>query len=453
MLPGIPGVSADTYALFVSKLTVYKNSGGTFKKISQKKLMTLNREDEKEDGNRYYDHIRFPNITTADVNCDGYEEIVVAGYYNEVKEEKTYGFLANSDTDASNMGYAVYYSENDAITNVQKIAMSSYTAGGTNNNGVKPKPAMTGVAINGRGTPEQVFIAGALYEVQENGGLNLLCDTTREKNSSARWWWYYQDAIAGNFDHNTEGREQVIALAAERQNGTKNARKFDLFTDVFYGEDFGSGTLSVAGKYTATAEKDEYSKLCHAVDLAWDNYEMLSAEAALRGEVIACRLRHLIYETTTIRKAEYLTSAGVMQGISVIEKDGILEITLPCLLPKKSKKHSCEYLTDPIYYTLSKYAQTHTLPKFRHCVVCFSHIYSRELSPNRVRDYDNLELKQLLDAIATFVMEDDTGLLCDAYNTTDIGDSDCTRVSVMDKERFQGWLSDRENRLRSISDL
>ena len=30
-----------------------------------------------------------------------------------------------------------------------------------------------------------------------------------------------------------------------------------------------------------------------------DNYEMLSTEAALRGEVIACRLRHLIYETTT----------------------------------------------------------------------------------------------------------------------------------------------------------
>lgn len=46
-----------------------------------------------------------------------------------------------------------------------------------------------------------------------------------------------------------------------------------------------------------------------------------------------------------------------------------------------------------------------------------------------------------------------TGLLCDAYNTTEIGDGDCTRVSVMDKERFQGWLSDRENRLRSISDL
>ena len=37
-----------------------------------------------------------------------------------------------------------------------------------------------------------------------------------------------------------------------------------------------------------------------------DNYEMLSTEAALRGEVIACRLRHLIYETTSIKKPEYL---------------------------------------------------------------------------------------------------------------------------------------------------
>ena len=45
--------------------------------------------------------------------------------------------------------------------------------------------------------------------------------------------------------------------------------------------------------------------------------------------------------------------------------------------------------------------------------MCIRDSYSRELSPNRVRDYDNLELKQLLDVIATFVMEDDTGLLCD----------------------------------------
>ena len=33
-----------------------------------------------------------------------------------------------------------------------------------------------------------------------------------------------------------------------------------------------------------------------------DNYETLSTDAALRAERIACRLRHLIYSSTTIRK-------------------------------------------------------------------------------------------------------------------------------------------------------
>lgn len=43
-----------------------------------------------------------------------------------------------------------------------------------------------------------------------------------------------------------------------------------------------------------------------------DNYETLSIDAALRAERIACRLRHLIYSSTTIRKGDYqiLTSTG-----------------------------------------------------------------------------------------------------------------------------------------------
>ena len=264
-------LSSDSFRKAVSKLSVYKAKSGNLKRIDQKSLMTLNREDEQKDGSRYYDHIRYGNLAAGDINGDGWQEIIIAGYFREVREEKQKGFIWDKKTDGNNMGFAVYYGQNNSITNVQKTSMSGYTANGTNDLGVKPKPAMTSVAINGRGTPKQVWIAGGLYEVQQNGALNLLCDTTRERNSSAKWWWY-QDVIAGNFDHNTEGREQVIALAAERQKsvGQPNARKFDLFTDVFYGENFGSGTLSVAGKYTATAEKDEYSKLCHDADLAWD---------------------------------------------------------------------------------------------------------------------------------------------------------------------------------------
>lgn len=184
-----------------------------------------------------------------------------------------------------------------------------------------------------------------------------------------------------------------------------------------------------------------------------ENYNMMTYDAALRSELIACRMRHLVYQSTDMKKQEYLSSAGVVQGIRIEEKDGVFEINLPCLLPKRKKRQSTEFLIDPLYFTLSQYSDSHILPKFKQCVVCFSHIYAEDVSGRNVRDYDNLELKQLLDVIATFIMEDDSGLLIDAYNTTEIGIADCTRISVMDKNRFSQWLSIRENSLKTISDF
>ncbi len=58
-----------------------------------------------------------------------------------------------------------------------------------------------------------------------------------------------------------------------------------------------------------------------------DNYEMLSTDAALRSELITCRMRHLIYSSTALKKAKYLTTAGIVQGISINCQDGLLEIT------------------------------------------------------------------------------------------------------------------------------
>lgn len=184
-----------------------------------------------------------------------------------------------------------------------------------------------------------------------------------------------------------------------------------------------------------------------------ENYTMLATDAALRCELITCRLRHLIYLTTELKKQEYLASAGVVQGIRIEEKDGIFEVTLPCLMPKRKRRQSTEFLIDPLYFTISQYSDSHPMPKFKHCVVCFSHVYSADRFERCVRDYDNLELKQLLDVISTFIMEDDTGLLIDAYNTTEIGETDCTRISVMDKNRFSGWLKEREKNLKTISDF
>ena len=184
-----------------------------------------------------------------------------------------------------------------------------------------------------------------------------------------------------------------------------------------------------------------------------DNYETLSTDAALRAERIACRLRHLIYSSTTIRKGDYLRSASTMHGISIAYESGVLEVTLPTLLPKRRQRQSDEFLLDPLYFALEQYAKEHSMPHYRDCVVCFAQVYDRILPPKRVRDFDNLDEKHLLDLISAFVMTDDTGLLCDAYNTAELGDQDCTRIYVMDKRQFPVWLAEHKSELKTISNF
>ena len=159
-------------------------------------------------------------------------------------------------------------------------------------------------------------------------------------------------------------------------------------------------------------------------------------------------MRHLLYASTNVKKSEYLTSAAAMQGIDIQQRGGIFEITLPCLLPKRRQSQSTEYLIDPLTAALEQYVKSHTVRRFRRCVVCFSHTYCRDLPERRVRDYDNLEIKQYLDAVGAWLLIDDGGLFCDVYHTTELGETDCTRMFIMDMPRFPTWLAERGVRLQ-----
>nr|WP_300809489.1 DUF6100 family protein [uncultured Acetatifactor sp.] len=184
-----------------------------------------------------------------------------------------------------------------------------------------------------------------------------------------------------------------------------------------------------------------------------ENYETMSTEAALRAEGIACQLRNLLYASTGVPRAEYLVKAAEAHGIEVAYEEGIFRVALPRLLPKKKMRQSGIFLLDPLHAALGQYGEENPLPRFRGCVVCVSHVYDHELPDWRIRDYDNQQQKQILDVIALYVMADDSGLLCDAYNTTELGDKDGTNVYIMEKNRFAGWLADREKQVKSISDF
>lgn len=173
-------------------------------------------------------------------------------------------------------------------------------------------------------------------------------------------------------------------------------------------------------------------------------YEAQSVEAAQRAEWIALRLRELVYMTTNIRKRDYLSCVAETMEIKIEDHEGIYEITLPGLMPKRKSRKGTAYLIDPLYAALNEFIREHHTACLVHCTVCFVLVYDRALSERRIRDYDNLELKEVLDAVASCLMVNDGGLLCDAYQTTELGDADCTRIFIMDTERYPEWYARRK---------
>lgn len=175
-----------------------------------------------------------------------------------------------------------------------------------------------------------------------------------------------------------------------------------------------------------------------------ENYEELSTQAALSAEKIACHLRSLIFATTHVPKTEYLVQASYAHDIEILEDDGILQITLPCLLPRKRSRQSALFLGGPLHTALKEYKECHPLVRFRDCTLCFFHVYGSDLPIRRLPDYDNMQQKQILDIIALHTMTDDGSIFCDVFNATEPGERTCTKVYIMEKKRFPAWYSQHE---------
>ena len=171
--------------------------------------------------------------------------------------------------------------------------------------------------------------------------------------------------------------------------------------------------------------------------------------AALLSERSTAQLRNFLFTVCGGMPLDYYLQAAEMQGIRVDMTDGILSVRLPALLPKKTRTEGFKFLQSALHAVLKQYAGQQNLPHFHECTVCVEHIYDRCLPVKAVRDYDNLEMKEVLDIIALYCMTDDTGALCNQFQTTRFADSSCTIISIMQKEKFSAWL-DMKNPAKSV---
>ena len=170
---------------------------------------------------------------------------------------------------------------------------------------------------------------------------------------------------------------------------------------------------------------------------------------ALLSERSTAQLRNFLFTSCGGMPQDYYLQTAKMQGIRINVEDDILSVRLPALLPKKTRTEGFKFLQPALHAALKQHAEQTGLPHFRECTVCIEHVYDRFLPVKAVRDYDNLEMKEVLDIIVLYCMTDDTGALCDQFQTTRFADSSCTIISVMQKEKFSAWL-DMKNPAKSV---
>lgn len=171
-----------------------------------------------------------------------------------------------------------------------------------------------------------------------------------------------------------------------------------------------------------------------------NNYETLAINTALLSEKTTCNIRKLIYTTTNLTPNNYLKEALMELDIKIVFKDDIYEIEVPTLLMKKGKDQSSDYVASPLARCLDNFVEENELRFGENLVVCFNQIYDENSPLRRVRDYDNIDLKRILDIVAIYFLDDDSGYYIDMFNTTTFGEKDMTKISIMDKKYFENWL-------------
>ena len=189
----------------------------------------------------------------------------------------------------------------------------------------------------------------------------------------------------------------------------------------------------------------------HEVDTAkllryLDKFERLIAdenysELEYIAECFMCALRDIMANVKQESKKEILIKCADSMGITIQKKDDVLEVTLPMILPTKAKSKA-EYLFEPLFFAMESFSKTESLFMKEKAMMCIEFIYDKNNKNTPRGDHDNKEVKQVIDAISSFVVPDDSDNYLGLCQISSEGDYNHTKVYVMPERCFGAFFSD-----------
>lgn len=168
-------------------------------------------------------------------------------------------------------------------------------------------------------------------------------------------------------------------------------------------------------------------------------------EVEYTAECLMCALRDIMATVKQKSRKETLIHCADAMGVTVEKKDDILEVTLPMILPTKSKTKA-GYLFEPIFFAMEKASEKESFFINEKAMMCIEFIYDKNNKNIPRGDHDNKEVKQVIDAISAFVVPDDSDEYLSLCQISSEGEDNHTKVYVMPERCFNDFFSDRVNK-------
>lgn len=161
-----------------------------------------------------------------------------------------------------------------------------------------------------------------------------------------------------------------------------------------------------------------------------ENFESIGLEMAMKAEAIACSTRNIVSVYPAGIRKKVLQTAVDSQGIQVNRTNTGFEIIMPGLMPKRSGRNNAAFIIEPLCFALEEFTKERFIERYDHAMIWFIYEYGEDTPARHIRDYDNLEAKEVLDVVNTFFLIDDSGEHCELHYSTRRGLRDCTRIII-----------------------
>ncbi len=170
------------------------------------------------------------------------------------------------------------------------------------------------------------------------------------------------------------------------------------------------------------------------------------------AETSAVRLRHLTALPGSPDKDQFYAAIMDTLRIEIRECPDWIRITVPAILPMRSRNYANEFLVAPLREALAAHLREHPRKRFRDCAVCVVHQYDESLGLPLYREDDGIEMKRIMDVIEIMLLTNDSGLLCTVLHCVELGPADEMRIYLMTPEVLPKWLECRSRESSQCSE-